>query len=129
VHPSIARSLLSAGLPPVVGNTVANWQVAEANLITLGANDVSNKVHSLIVGIQNCVGAITIRMYTQVNGVERQVFPTPLATTFTVAADGPAIVVINGTWGIHEALRITCQSNNAADNGAAIEYDAMLEAM
>jgi hypothetical protein len=129
LHPSIANSLKTSGQAPVVGSTTANWQAAEANLITLGANDVRNKVHSLIVGIQNLIGNITIRMYTQVNGVERQVWPTPLATTFIIGTDGPAIAVINGTWGIHEALRVTVQSSNAADNGAAVTYDAMLESM
>ena len=129
LHPSVANSLKTSGQAPVVGSTTANWQAAEANLITLGANDVRNKVHSLIVGIQNLIGNITIRLYTQVNGVERQVWPTPLATTFIIGTDGPAIAVINGTWRIHEALRVTVQSDSAPDNGAAVTYDAMLESM
>jgi hypothetical protein len=119
----------TAGMVPVVGTTVANWGAAAADLITLGADNVRYKVHSLIVQIFGMVGIITIRLFTQVNGVERQVWPVPLATTFTVAADGPAIPVINGTWGIHEALRVTVQSSNVADNGVAVAYDAMLEEM
>ena len=37
--------------------------------------------------------------------------------------------LVNGTIGIHEMLRVTLQSNEAADNGQAIDYDYMLEAM
>lgn len=111
------------------GVVVGNWQAAETNLIILGANDTRYKVHALNVQILGMVGVITIRMYTQVNGVERQIFPDPLLTTFTVALDGPAISVINGTFGISEALRVTVQSNNVLDNGVTLAYDATLEAM
>jgi len=36
---------------------------------------------------------------------------------------------VNGTVGIHEALRVELQSNKVADNGVALHYDCMLEAM
>ncbi len=111
------------------GVVVGNWQAAETDLIILGANNTRNKIHALNVQILGMAGVITIRMYTQVNGVERQIFPDPLATTFTVALDGPAIAVINGTFGISEALRVTVQSTAVADNGVALAYDATIEAM
>jgi len=105
------------------GVTVANWNAAEADLVSLGANDTNYKVHSLMVGIIFLVGTITIRMYSQLNGTEVQVYSQDV----TVAADGPAIWLINGSVGIHEVLRVTCQSDNAADDGQPIGYDAMLE--
>lgn len=136
IHPRIAEILAIktrtdnlAGLPPVAGATVANWQAAEANLIILGAHGVSNKFHGIMVGIQNLVGNITIRIYTQVNGVERRIFPIPAGMTFSVAGDAPAIPILNSTLGCHEALRVTVQSDNAADNGASVDYDALIEAM
>ncbi len=114
-----------AGETPVGSSTTANWQTAEADLVSIGANNTKYKVHSLEVGIVNCVGNVTIRVYKQVNGVERQVY----TETVSVALDGPAIWVIPGTVGTHEVLRVTCQSDAAGDNGKAITYDYMLEAM
>jgi hypothetical protein len=48
---------------------------------------------------------------------------------FDATADPAGVPVINGTWGIHDVLRVTLQSNNAADNGKAVDYDCMLEEM
>jgi hypothetical protein len=115
-----------AGAAPVAGNTTANWQAAEANVVSIGANDVKNKVHDLTLSIHNLVGTtITVRLYKQVNGVERKCYEQP----FNATTDPPGLPIINGTWGIHEVLRCTLQSNNAADNGKAVDYDYMLEAM
>ncbi len=114
-----------AGVAPSVGSTVANWNAAEANIISIGADNIRNKLHSLILDINALVGTVTIRLYMQVNGVERRCYQQ----AFTVAADGPGLWIVNGTVGVHEVLRVTAQSNNAADNGAAIAYDFMLEAM
>ena len=119
-----------AGAVPLIGIQNNNWQAAEQELVTIGANDTRNKVHSLFVDIHNLIGNITIRAYIQVNGVERQVFPPKGGTTFNVpGGDAPAIPVIDGTIGIHEAMRVTVQSDNAADNGQAVDYDALLEVM
>ena len=125
LHPNIARIMNSAGLPPVTGTTTANWNAAEADIISIGADNIRNKLHSLVLNINALVGTVTIRLYMQVNGVERRVYQQ----AFTVAADGPGLWVVNGTVGIHEVLRVTAQSNNAADNGTAIGYDYGLEAM
>jgi len=115
-----------AGAAPGVGSTTANWQTAESDVISIGANDTKNKVQSLLLGIHNLVGTtITVRLYMQVNGTERKVYEQ----TFDATADPPGLWVVNGTVGIHEVLRCTLQSNNAADNGKAVHYDYMLEAM
>jgi hypothetical protein len=68
---------------------------------------------------------ITVRLYMQVNGVERKVYDQ----TFDATSDPPGVWVVNGTVGIHEVLRVTLQSNNAADNGQAVDYDYSLEEM
>lgn len=116
----------SEGIPPTPGSATANWQNAETEVVTIGAHDKRYKVQSLLLGIQNLVGnTITVRMYTMVNGVERKVYEQP----FDATTDPPGLWLIDGTVGIHEALRVTLQSNNAADNGQAVDYDYMLEAM
>lgn len=133
LHPNISTNVTSiltqinklAGVAPGVGSTTANWQAAEADIVSIGADNIRNKLHSLVLDINALVGTVTIRLYQQVNGVERRVY----LQTFTVAADGPGLWIVNGTVGIHEILRVTAQSNNAADNGQAIGSDYMLEAM
>lgn len=114
-----------AGQAPGVGTTTDNWQAAEADVVSIGADNTSYKLHSLLLDINALAGTITIRLYMQINGVERRVYQT----NFTVAADGPGLWIVNGTVGIHEVLRVTAQSDNAADNDQAIAYDYMLEAM
>jgi len=114
-----------SGAAPVVGNTVANWFTAEANIVQIGANNTKNKLHSLALDITGAVGTITIRLYQQVDGVERRCYEQG----FTIAADGPGIWVVNGTVGIHEVLRVTAQSSLVGDNGLPIHYDYMLEIM
>jgi len=125
IHPFLARIMNFAGLPPHVGVTTENWNAAEANIVQIGADNVSNKLHSLVLDINALVGTVTIRMYQEVVGVERRVYQQP----FTVAADGPALWIVNGTVGIHEILRVTAQSDAVADNTKAIGYDYMIEAM
>ena len=61
----------------------------------------------------------------EVNGIERKVYNQP----FTQGTDPDGLWIVNGTIGIHEALRVEVQSDNAGDNGASIDYDYMLEAM
>ena len=116
----------SEGIAPVTGAAVQNWQTAEADVVSIGADNTRYKVHSLLLSIHNLVGTtISVRLYMQVNGVERKVYEQ----SFDATADPPGLWIINGTVGIHEVLRVTLQSNNAADNGQAIDYDCMLEAM
>ena len=116
----------SEGLAPVTGSTTADWQTAESDVVSIGSEGIRNKIHDLSLSVHNLVGTtITVRLYKTVNGVERKCYEQ----TFNAAADPPGLPVINGTWGIHGALRVTLQSNNAADDGKAVDYDCMLEAM
>lgn len=129
LHPALARIFNTAGVPGTNGNLAANWFAAEQNLCIIGAALTRYKVYNLTIGINALVGNITIRMYTDVNGVERQIYPLPLATTFNVATDPPGIPLINSFWAIKNALRVTIQSDAVADNGAVVSYDYLLEAM
>ena len=114
------------GETPGQGSTTANWQTAESDVISIGAAGTRYKTHDLTISIHNLVGtAITVRLYKPVNGTERQVYQQ----TFDATSDPPGLPIINGTWAIHDVLRVTLQSNNAADNGQAVDYDYMLEAM
>lgn len=116
-----------AGETPQVGTANEAWQTAEADIVSIGANDTKKKVHSLVLSIDEITAAsvITIRMYMQVNGVERKVYEQD----FVKGTDPDGLWIINGTLGIHEVLRVTAQSDVAADNGKNIDYDFMLEAM
>ncbi len=115
-----------AGAVPVTGSATHNWQTAEADVVSIGAGSTRNKVHDLSLNISNLVGTIiTVRLYKKVNGVERKIYEQ----AFNAATDPPGLPVINGTWATHDIIRVTLQSNNAADNGKAVDYDYMLEAM
>ena len=95
-------------------------------MVSIGLDNVKYKLHSLLLSIHNLGGtAITVRLHMQVNGVERKVYDQ----VFNATTDPPGLWIVNGSVGIHEALRVTLQSNNAADNGQAVDYDYMLEAM
>jgi len=111
---------------PVKGSTTANWNTAEADVLSIGGNDTIYELHSLLLGIHNLVGiTVTVRMYMKVKGAERKVYDK----AFDATTDPPGLWIVNGTLGVHEKLRVTLQSNNAADNGKAVDYDCMLEAM
>ena len=115
-----------AGETPGEGSATADWQVGEADVISIGASGVRNKIHDLTVSIHNLAGTqVTARLYKTVNGVERKVYEQRFDTT----TDPPGLPIINGSWAIHGVLRVTLQSNDAADNGKAVDYDYMLEAM
>jgi hypothetical protein len=116
----------SSGVVPITGATTADWQTAESNVITIGASNTRYKVLSLLLSIHNLIGtSITVRLYMFVKGVERKVYEQ----SFNAVSDLPGLWLINGTVGIHEVLRITLKSDNAADNGKSVDYDCMLEAM
>lgn len=114
------------GEEPVTGSTAANWQAAEADVALIGEEGVRFKIHDLTLSIHNLVGnQITVRMHKPVNGIERCCYKQ----VFDGSTDPPGLPVINGTWAIHGVLRVTLESNNAVDNGQAVDYDYMLEAM
>jgi len=115
-----------SGEAPVTGSTTQNWQTAEAEVVSIGAANTRYKVHDLSLNISALTGtAITVRLYKKVNGVERKVYEQ----VFNVNNDPPGLPIINGTWAIHDVLKVTLQSNKVADNGKAVDYDYMLEAM
>jgi len=122
------------GQAPVSGSVVGNWQSGTAtsgetgaNVVTIGANDTKKKLHSLLLSIHNFQsgGKVTVKLFMQVNGTERKVYQED----FNKGNDPDGCWVVNGTLGIHEELRVEVQSNRAADNGMALHYDYMLEAM
>jgi len=123
-----------AGEAPASGSVTGNWQSgtatsgeAGADVVTIGANDTRKKLHSLLLSIHNFAlgGKVTVKLFMQVNGTERKVYQED----FNKGTDPDGLWVVNGTVGIHEALRVEVQSNRAADNGVAVDYDYMLEEM
>lgn len=115
-----------AGEIPGQGITTAGWQLAEADVVSIGTAGVRYKVHDLTVSIHNLTGTqIRVRLYKKVNDIERKVYDQ----LFDASLDPPGLPVINGSWAIHGVLRVTLESNDAGDNGKAVDYDFMLEAM
>jgi hypothetical protein len=123
-----------AGEPPASGSVTGNWQSGTAtsgetgaDVVTFGANDTRKKLHSVLLSIHNFAlgGKVTVKLFMQVNGVERKVYEEQ----FNKGTDPDGLWVVNGTVGIHEVLRVEVQSNRVADNGVALDYDYMLEAM
>ena len=122
------------GEAPVSGSVIANWQSAlgtsgetGADLVTIGASNTKYKLHSLVVNINALTAGavIVLKLFMKVNGTERKVYHQ----SFTKGSDPDGLWIVNGTVGIHQALRVELHSDNAADNGKYIEYDYMLEVM
>ena len=123
-----------AGETPASGSVTGNWNSGTAtsgetgaDLVTIGSNNTRKKLHSLLIniGLLQTGAKGTVKLFIQVNGTERKVYQEE----FTKDTDPDGLWIVNGTVGIHEVLRVEATSNKAADNGAAIEYDYMLEAM
>ena len=115
-----------AGAAPMTGSATQDWQTAEADVVSIGEAGVSNKVQDLSLNISNMVGAlIIVRLYKNINGVERKLYEQ----SFNAATDPPGLPIINGTWATHDVIRVSLQSDNAADNGQAVDYNCLLEAM
>jgi hypothetical protein len=115
-----------AGLPPVTNSISADWQTAEADVVSIGEVDTRYKLHSLLLSMHNLVGTvITVRLYMPVTGVERKVYEQ----TFNATTDPSGLWLVNGTVGIHQILRVTLQSNDITDNGQGVDYDYIAEAM
>jgi ABC-type transporter Mla subunit MlaD len=123
-----------AGEAPASGSVTGDWESGTAtsgesgaDIVTIGANDTRYKLHSLLVSIHNFQtgGKVTIKLFMQVNGTEQKVYEEQ----FSKGTDLDGLWIVNGTVGIHEAIRVEAESNRAADNGVAVDYDYMLEAM
>jgi len=108
----------------VVGSEAKAWQTAEENLVLVGSNDTMQKIGSLFISLHNLVGIITIRRYMQINDTERRLYPDYIVDA---SSDPPGIPIVDGTMLIHEVLRITLQSDNAADNMKAVDYDYVIK--
>jgi hypothetical protein len=114
-----------AGDAPVTGSATQDWQTAEADVVSVGETGVSNKIQDLSLNVSNLVGVLIIRLYKNVNGVERKLYEQ----SFNAATEPPGLPIINGTWATHDVIRVSLQSDNAADNGQTVDYDCLLEAM
>lgn len=110
----------------------ANWNTATGtsgeageDLITLGANDVKNKLLSLVLNISALtVGAlVTVKIFMQVNGVVRKVY----SQVFLAGTDTDGLWIVQAEVGIHEALRVEVYSS--VNESVAIHYDYLLEAL
>jgi hypothetical protein len=106
-------------LTDTTGSTIDDWQVNEHTVTTIGTVGAFTKVQSLLLDINALVGNITVRLYHNINGVQRQSY----TQVFSVAVDGPGLWIVNGSIIIYGLLLVTAQSNNALDNGQAIGWE------
>jgi hypothetical protein len=113
-------------LTPYPNSTTADWQTGESIVTVIGAIGIINLVHSLLLDISALAGNVAIRLYTNINGVVRQIYPQPITQTFSVAIDGPGLPIVNGIWAINGLLIVTAQSNAVADNGQPIGWEYIL---
>jgi hypothetical protein len=122
------------GEDPVSGSVTANWNSGTAtsgesgaDVVIIEANDSKKKLHSLLLNISafQAGAKITVKMFVEINSTERKVYEQE----FKQGDDPDGLWVVNGTVGIHEGLRVEAESDKAADDGASMEYDYMLEAM
>ena len=113
-------------LPLVSGQTIANWNTAESTILTIGESGVTYWATLCVVNIGSLtVGAdITTRGYMIVNGTEEF-----LGSDISTVGTDPNVFWPGGLWffAIHEAIRLTAQSDTPADNGLAIKYEYILE--
>ena len=123
-----------SGEAPVSGSVAGNWNSGTAtsgetgaNIVTIGANDSKKKLHSLLLNISafQSGAKVTVKLFMQINGTERKVYEQE----FKQGNDPDGLWIVNGTVSIHEGLRVEAESNKAADDGVAMDYDYMLEAM
>jgi hypothetical protein len=122
------------GEAPASDSATAGWQSGTgtsgevgADLVTIGASNIKYKLHSLIVNISALTAGavIVLKLFMKVNGAERKVYHQ----SFTKGTDPDGLWIVNGTVGIHDVLRVELESNNAADNGKAVDYNYILEVM
>ena len=123
-----------AGELEAQGAVTGNWQSGTgdsgetgANLCVIGSDGVRKKLLSFLIRIANLAdGAnITVKMFMQINGREEKFY----SKTFVKGTDPNGLLIVNSVMGIHRAIRVEVQSDNASDNGKTIDYDFMLEAM
>jgi len=115
-----------AGAAPVPGSESKDWKTGpDRVLCTIGADGVKYKLHSLLVDIGALTAAskVTITLTMEINNVSRTVYEQE----FTQGTDPDGLWIVNGTIGIHE--QITVEVTSDTDDGVAVGYDYMLEAM
>ena len=122
-----------AGEAVVNSSATQNWNAAEADVVSIGTASTKKRVHTLLMSINSMTAAatITFRAYLKINGTERQINWPDGGKTISVVkgTDADGVVAISGEFVIHDALRITAQSNNPLDDGLAIPYTIITEAM
>ena len=85
-----------------------------------------------IVSMRNAtIGAnITVRAYTNVNGVEDEIFNSAASGIALVQGTNPdGFMVINGNYGANEPIRFEMYSDNVADINVDVPYKAIWRPM
>lgn len=128
IHRDIA-SIFRKGFTSYSGYGAQNWN---SGVATSGEAGGDLGLISAPCSIQNCIvsmrdltpGAnITIRMYTEVDGVEDEFYHQ----TFVQGTDPDAIPIIDGVLGIYNDIRIEAYSDQAGDDGLHLHCDYVTE--
>lgn len=130
--PQIAKL---AGVAPAKNTVNANWNSGVApsgqpgaTLVTIGAAATRYKVHGLHVDVTALTAGatVTVRLYTPTTGVAGV---NCYSQNFVVGTDPNDLWIINGTLEIDDILRVEVRSSIAGDDGRAVGYKYLLEAM
>jgi len=148
IHPFLARIMNSAGLPPHEGSVAANWNTgvgtsgeAGEDLLggasaspAIGAANTRYKLHSLLLDVSALTdGAILhVKLFMNIAGSETKIYDQQLTVPTTAAGETPppdtnGLPIVNGTWVIHDLLRVEVHSS--VNEIVAIGYTYILELM
>lgn len=112
--------------PPVVGETIADWNTAESDIVTIGGSGVAYWPDLMLINLSDLTfgATITLRSYMVVNGIEELIGEEDY-----VVGGVDDVVWASGVFlfAFHEPIRITGESDTPADNGLPIKYDYILE--
>jgi len=118
-------------LAPYKGTVVGDWASGVApsgstgsELLNVGSGTDLYKVSSLIISLfdLSAGSTVTIRLYRSVGGIDTCFYDEE----FTAGSDPDGIPVVSGPLSIQGLFRVEVQSDNVADDGAAIAYSMIL---
>lgn len=114
------------------GTTTDNWYSGTAtsgetgeDVLTINSNDTNLKVVGLLLDVTNLSSGATynIRLYHQINGVERCVY----SQNYVRGTDPDGVWLISGSLTVSEALRVELQSMAPGDTSKQIAWEWIKE--
>jgi len=99
-----------------------------ADVVTItSAPTLKKLIHCLRVVVVNAASdaTLTFRIYTKINGTEREFF----SGSYILTNYADIISIIEGETAISDDMRLECSSNRSADDGITLEYQYITESL